>query len=545
MTGNSQYIMAVYRIFPDVRMVASPPIAIGKFGGDEDNWQWPRHSGDFAFLRVYADNNNKPAPYSKENVPYKPTHALTLSKKGVQENDFAMVYGYPVQTRYFIPSFSLEKIVFQDTKAKAEMTAIKRNILQESMRRSDTLRIRFTPLVGSLENVYLRSSGEMKGVREGKLVELKAAEENAFQEWAESTPERKEKYAHLLPEMKILYEKLTQYNLADLYFNETAINGADVIPFAGKFEKLMAICRRKNHKPKAVTEEINRLIPLVNEFFGQFDRTTDQQLFTELLINYVANIPAPFYSRELTNVLKSTGGDLRTYLQEAYDRSLLTNKDSLNAFLQNIQQTGVARMEQDPLYRMSLGFYYVQTEKVMRERGRLQKLNGELYAQYLKGLLEKNGTANYFPDANRTLRVSFGKVTGRSDSTGVYPCYSTLDEAVEKSRIHAGNPDFQLPPRLIKQFDARHFGQYALNDTVRTCFLMDTHTTSGNSGSPVLNANGELIGLVFDRVWQGLSSDYRFDPEQSRTIAVDIRYVLFLMEKYGYSPQLLDEMKIR
>jgi hypothetical protein len=546
MTGNSQYIMVVYRVFPDVRMVASPPVAIGKFGGDQDNWMWPRHTGDFAFLRVYADKENKPARYSKDNVPYKPAYALTLSKKGVCENDFAMVYGYPGQTRYYVPSFALDKIVFQDTKAKAEMSAMKRDVLQESMRRSDTLRIHFTPLASSLDNVFLRSTGEIKNVRETHLLEQKTAEEASFQIWAESTPERKKQYGRVLPEMKAVYDQLTTYNLANFYFMETAINGANVIPFAGKFEKLMAMCRRKSHKPEAVKEEMDRLWPLINEFFTQFDRQTDQKLFTTLLTNYVQHLPATFYSKELTHVMESTGGDLAGYLQKAYDVSLLTHRDSLSAFLQQIDEAGISRMEQDPLYRMSLGFYYVQTEQVMRKRGRLQKQNGDLYAQYLRGMLEKSNGENYFPDANRTLRVSYGKVTGcRPDSNEVYRFYTTLDEAVEKGRNHSGNADFQLPPRLLKTYNNRDFGQYALKDTVYTCFLTDAHTTSGNSGSPVLNAKGELIGIVFDRIWQGLSSDYRVDPDRSRSIAVDIRYVLFLLDKYGYSPQLLKELKVK
>lgn len=545
-SGKSQYLMVVYRVFSDVRMVAAPPIAVGKFGGDADNWMWTRQAGDFAFLRVYANKDNEPARYDKSNQPYHPASVLKISLRGVKESDFTMALGFPSLTRYYVPSFALDKMIFKDMKAKSEMTAIKRDVFKTNLKRNDTLRIRYTPRVSSLENVYLKNCSEMEGIRSTELVKAKQEEERAFQTWAESTPERKQEYGSLLNEMEQVYDSLTVYNLADLYFNETAINGADVIPFAGKFEKLMAISRRRKVDPEALAEESSRLYGLIDQFFNQYDRPTDQSTFTQLLNNYVANVPERFYSEALRRAVQVHGKDLSQFLESAYERSLLNNRDSLVAFLNAVPTQGIVRMHQDPLYQLSLGFYYIQTSKIMRERGKWQQRNGDLYTQYLKGLFEFRGSKSNFPDANKTPRLSYGKVLASpSENGGMNRFYSTLDEAFVKNANQPENPDFQITPKLKKLFQSRDFGRYAVNDTIRTSFMTDMHTTSGNSGSPVLNAKGELVGLNFDRLGKGSYSDYRYNPLESRSLAVDIRYILFLIEKYSPSGRLIKELEIK
>lgn len=545
MFGNTQYIAAIVRSFPDVRLVAAPPISIGKFGGDDDNWRWPRQTGDFALLRVYTNTKNMPAKYSKENVPYKTDFALSISSKGVKEGDFAMIYGYPGRTKQYIPSFSLEKIIFNDTKAKAEIAEAKLKIYREAMSLNDTLRIRYTPRVSSINNSYLRYKGEMNGVRESGLFEIKQKQEEAFQQWAESTPERKAKYGYLLQNMKSIYEHLTQYNYADVYFTDVALNGSSIIPFSGKFEKLMSMYRRKKVNQKAAEGEIKRLLPLVDDFFTQWDKETERKLFSTLLAQFKKNVPTKFFSSELDSVVKKYGDNMEQYSQDAFSHSIITNKDSLISFLKNISVANVEKMTNDPLYKISLGFYYIETEKIIREKGFLQGKNGELFSQYLQALYEMNKSKVFAPDANKTMRLSYGKVAGCEPEDGLkYNYFATLDGAISKHLQNQNNPDYYIPKKLQKLYDSKDFGKYAEKGVMHTCFMTNAQTTSGNSGSPVLNAKGELIGLNFDRIWQGISSDYSYNPEKSRSIAVDIRYVLFLLEKYSPSTYVLKEMKV-
>ncbi len=546
MFGNTQYIAAIVKSFSDVRLVAAPPIAIGKFGGDDDNWRWPRQTGDFALLRVYTNKNNEPAKYSKENIPYKAPYALSISTKGVKEGDFTMVYGFPAQTRQYIPSFSLEKIIFNDTKAKAEIAEAKLRIYREAMSKNDTLKIRYTPRVSSIENAYLKYKGQIDGVRESELIQTKQKQEEAFQQWAESSPERKAKYGYLLQNMKSVYEHLTEYNYVDVYFTDVALSGSSVIPFAGKFEKLMAMYRRKKVNQKAAEGEVKRLLPLVNDFFNNWDRETERQLFGNLLGYFNKNVPTKFYSSELDSVVKKYGDNMDLFSQDAFSQSILINKDSLVSFLKNISVENIGKMANDPLYKISLGFYFIETEKIIREKGFLQEKNGELFSQYLQGIYEMNKDKTFAPDANKTLRVSYGKVAGCKPEDGLsYNYFATLDGAISKYLQNQNNPDYYVPVKLKKLYDNKDFGKYAENGVMHTCFMTNTHTTSGNSGSAVLNAKGELIGLNFDRIWQGLASDFSYNPNKARSIAVDIRYVLFLLEKFSPSTYVLKEMNIK
>lgn len=548
--GGRQYVLAVFRCFKDVRIVAAPPISIGKFGGDTDNWQWPRYSADFAILRVYANDKNQPAAYNKQNRPYQTDAHLTISSKGVKADDFVMVAGYPAQTRQYVPSFALEKIVFKDTQAKADIAKIKLDFYtQRKESAPDSLYSYYSVKAGSAANVYLKSTGEISGVKETGLIARKQQEEQAVTEWILADSERTQRYgATLLGDMKANYERLTLLNFTDQMFREVALNGATIIPFAGKFEKLVQMEQRKNKNVKtAMKGEIRRLKPLATEFYRDFKVEDDKYIMKKLLAYYLEYVDSTFYSTALKEVGKHDTRHLSACIDSLYECSPLRSRERMMALLDSVPTQGTASLSEDGLYQLSLGFYQMYVEKVNRLKQAYQNKNMRLYSLYLQAYAEKNKNKQLSFDANRTLRYSIGKVKAAIPAEGVvYTPFTTVDGMLSRHRLYEGNKDFQLPARFAKLIEQRQPSKYFSQKATPTCcFLTDAHTTSGSSGSPVLNAKGEVIGINFDRIWQGLSSDYETTGNgKSRNIVVDIRYVLWTLEQYSHSQYVLDELDI-
>lgn len=545
--GNNQYIMNVYAVYRDIRMVAAPPFAIGKFGGNSDNYSWPRHTGDFAILRVYAGRDNQPASYSKENAPYNPLHHLKISTKGVKEGDFVMIAGFPGSTRQFVPSFALEKIIYNENLHKVEIRREKMKILNSAIERSPNLKYRYTNRLSSVGNSYLRWRGEIMGVSRMGLVEQKRLEESDFQRWAESDPNRNLKYGSILREMEELYKEVAVYNLADAYFNEAGINGSEIVPFIGKFEKLAAIYSRKSINDKEAQREAERLVGLTNQFFQNWDLEVDRQMFRNLLVKYFNNMPEKFKHADMFKYLSMFNGDAERLTREIFDSSMFTNRARLLSFLNDSQRDVQKYIKEDPLYKLSIAFYMVNVDRIMRQRSDLQSKLQELNSVYMKGLLEKSRSKALYPDANGSLRISYGVVKGARAQDGLcYEPFTTLDGAVDKFVNNPNDEEFYLPKKIRDLHQTKDYGNNVASDgRLYVNFLANLHTTSGNSGSPVLNSKGELVGVNFDRIWQGVASDYRYNNEISRSITVDIRYILFILEKYSPSGYVLNELKIK
>lgn len=548
--GGGQYILAVFRSFKDVRIVAAPPISIGKFGGDTDNWQWPRYSADFAILRVYANDKNQPAAYNKQNRPYQPDAHLSISTKGVKADDFVMVAGYPAQTRQYVPSFALEKIVFKDTQAEADIAKIKLDFYtQRKETATDSLYSYYNIKAGGAANIYLKSIGEINGVKEAGIIARKQQEEQAMTDWILSDNDHTQRYGTtLLDDMKANYERLTILNFTDQMFREVALYGANVIPFAGKFEKLVQMEQRKSKNVKtAMKGEIRKLKPLAVGFYRDFRPEDDKYIMKKLLAYYLEHVDSTFYSTALKKVEKHYPQHLSTYIDSLYDHSPLRNQESMLALLDSVPTQGTAALSQDGLYQLSLGFYRMYVEKINRLKQTYQNKNMKLYSLYLQAYAEKNKGKLLSFDANRTLRYSIGKVKAAAPSEGViYTPFTTVNGMVSRHRLYSGNKDFNLPSRFVKLIEQRQPSKYFDQKVTPTCcFLTDAHTTSGSSGSPVLNSKGEVVGINFDRIWQGLSSDYETGAnEKSRNIVVDIRYVLWTLEQYSRSQYVLDELDI-
>ena len=545
--GNNQYIMSIYAIYSDIRMVAAPPFAIGKFGGDSDNYCWPRHTGDFAVLRVYSDKDNNPANYSQKNIPYRPVHYFNISISGVKDGDFVMIPGFPGTTREYIPSFSLEKIIYGENATRVSIRGEKISILKNAIEENPDRKFRYTTRLSSIGNSYLRAKGEIMGVTRMDLVNKKREEEKAFQEWVNATPERTKKYGNVLSEMEKLYVDVSRYNMADLYFNEAGINGSEIVPFIGKFEKLASIYSRKNLDAKAADLEAKRLIALTVQFFNNWDYEVDRKMFRNLMFRYYDKMPADFHPEAMDIYIKKYDGDVNLLTEKVFSQSMFTDKQKLTQFLENPERDVDEKIKNDALYQLAIGYYRVNVDKIMRQRSELQAKQMELFDLYLEGVLEMNSGKDIYPDANSSLRIGYGKVAGAAASDGIlYESTTTLDGANEKYLNNIEDSEFYLPKKIRELYAKKDFGRYSdKRGRLVVNFLTDAHTSGGSSGSPVLNGKGELIGLNFDRIWQGAASDYRFDSRISRSIAVDVRYILFLLDKYSQTDYVLKELTIK
>lgn len=543
--GGNQYILSTYKIYKDVRMVAAPPMVLGKFGGDADNWAWPRHTADFALLRVYVNKDNAPAEHSKENVPLSGNPFLKISIAGVEENDFAMTMGYPGRSKLFIPSFAVQYMVDTELPARLKIRSEKLRIINEGLEQRPEIKYRYTSRINSLTNNYLRWKGELNGLKKMDLSTQKKAEEAKLTAWIEADPKRLEKYGKLMETQTDIYQKLIPYKTADLYFNEAGLNGADVVPFSGKFEKLIQMFNRKNLNQKAIDDELGRLRPLAEQFYKDWDYTIDLEMYRNMFFLYYENVGDQFKTEVMYEALKKFNGDVDAYARWAFENSIVTAPEKMKAYLVKVDTTNIEVLTSDPVYQLSISFYKVYTDRVGNQMKRLENEQGFYYNLYMEALAEMNKGKNVAPDANRTQRLSYGRVMGASPADGLsYNYYTTLEGLFEKNANNPDNSDYYVPKKIQTIHQAKDFGRYATDGTVRVNFLTNNHTTSGSSGSPVLNRRGELIGLNFDRIAEGVASDYQFLPELSRSIVVDIRYVLFLLEKYSPSSHLVSEMTI-
>lgn len=543
MAGN-QFILSIYTIYKDVRMVAAPPMVMGKFGGDADNWTWPRHTCDFSLLRVYVNNNNEPAKYSKENVPLKNNPFLKISLKGIKENDYVMVMGFPAHSKLYIPSFAIDYLQKEELPAEIAIRGDKLRIIKDAMQENPDIKFRYTSRINSIANTYLKWKGELSGIQKMDLVSQKTAEEKELMDWINADAGRKNKYGDIIEVQKKIYEDLKPYKLAETYFNEAGINGAEIIPFAGKFEKLVQMFNRKKINDKAIAGEVNRLKPLADQFYKGWDFELDRKMFRTLFFRYYQSLDRKFITKEMTEAITSYDGDVEAYSKDAFDKSILTHQERLDSFMNHVDSTSIKNLTSDPVYKIALSFYKVYIEKVSNQMKRLQSEQAKYYKIYMEAYFEKNADQLLSPDANQTQRLAYGKVTGCKPVDGMrYDYCTSLDGVFEKNQNNAGNEDYYIPKKMRELYNNKDFGIYAVNGILPTCFLTNCQTTSANSGSPVLNAKGELVGLNFDRMAEGLASDYRYSPELSRSISVDIRYVLFVLDKYSPSKYLLDEMK--
>lgn len=537
--GNEYYLF-VYQEFSDVRLVMTPPSAIGKFGGDTDNWMWPRHTCDFSVFRVYADANNNPAPYSRNNVPYKPKKALGVSLKGVKVNDFAMIMGYPGRTNRYLSSYGVDMAYQVTSPATISIREKKLAVMDEGMKHDDNVRLRYASRYASTANYYKYYIGQNKGIERLKVIDRKRILEDNFESWANNENiAKRDYYRDAIPKIQNSYSKLYLLSKVKTYLSECFLRGPATIVFANKFQSLEKELSAEKPNVDNVEKLTQSLRVEMVHYFDNFSFLTEKNMLREMMKIYVQNIPEiyqPAFFKEIRNKFKN---DYRMYADYVFGTSVFTDPSKLNEFL-NTPVLPV--LKRDAYYIISQNVYTVYRQ-VLAELNPLE-LQLELgMRKYVKGLREMQKDKKFYPDANSTMRLTYGKVLPYSPKDGIdYLYYSTLDGVMEKE--DSTNEDFEVPVKLKELWKAKDYGQYGENGVMKTCFLTNNDITGGNSGSPVMNGNGELIGLAFDANWEAMSGDIVFEPELQRCIVVDIRYVLFIIDKYAGGKWIVDELKI-
>jgi hypothetical protein len=531
--GN-QYMLFVTETFKDVRLVGAPPSSIGKFGSDTDNWVWPRHTGDFSLFRIYADKNNRPASYSKDNIPYTPKHFLPVSLDGIKEDDFTMVFGYPGKTNEYLPAVAIEQIVKELNPAKIEIRDNALKVADGFMRKDNTIKIQYASKYASIANYWKKWIGESQGLTKSNAVEIKRKQEVAFQEKVVKAGKQME-YGNLLSDFDKNYTQIKSYYLARDYFTEIALRNTELLSVGYKLYQLEQVYNTKGEQ--AFNDRKNNLVTGLADFYKDFNADVDQKVFEKLINLYATKSPKEFLPSNLSNI------NATELANDVYGNSKLVNYNSIKELLSGDTKTIIANLNGDK------GFIVIKSmaDKFLKEVApKYDEINLRITAlqrTYMKAQLELNKGSRIFPDANSTLRVTYGKVKGYSpkDAT-IYSPVTYLDGAIEK--YIPGDYEFDVPAKLIDLYKKKDYGQYGENGKMPVCFIGTNHTTGGNSGSPAIDANGNLIGLNFDRVWEGTMSDIYYDPSICRNVMVDIRYVLFIIDKYAGAKNLIEELKL-
>ena len=541
--GN-QYFLFLYREYSDVRLVGAPPSSIGKFGGDTDNWMWPRHTGDFSIFRIYADKDNNPAPYSPDNVPYTPKKFFRISLNGVHEGDFTFIYGFPGSTREYIMSEGVRYISDVSDPAKIALRTQRLDIQKKYMDRSQAVRIQYSSKNAGVANAWKKWQGEAGGIRRLGTVAAKQEYEKRFSEWAEDTG-----YETVLPRLDSLYGALEPYMFTQEYYTESA-RSIELCNFAMSIRKQFKEYGRFLGSGKtsdaAVTDSAKNaffsgISKTAKSFYKDYYDPIDKESFIAVMSSFAEDVPEDFQPAYFKDGIAKYGS-IAVWADSLFCNSIFT--DSTRVL--TLTPADSAAVSDDPAFIFGNSFAEWFAKDIAPVCKRINSEITLLYRTYMKGQMEFDPEKAFYPDANLTLRVAYGKVQGYSPADGVYyEPSSTLEGIMEKD-----NPeifDYDIPQRLRDIYSEKDYGRWAVTDahgntTVPVCFIATNHTSGGNSGSPVINADGDLMGINFDRVWEGTMSDIVFDPEYCRNICLDIRYVLFIIDKVAGAGHLLDEM---
>ena len=502
--------------------MGAPPSAIGKFGGDTDNWMWPRHTGDFSLFRIYAGPDNAPADYSKDNVPFRPRRSLAISTRGLREGDFTFIYGFPGQTRQYVLSDAVDYLLNRGNPHKIALRTMRLDIMSEEQAKDADTRIRYASKHASVANAWKKWQGESRGLERLGTLGKKREQESRFDRWAASHPQ----YTGLLGWMKALYAELEPYAFARDYYNE-AYRAVELSRFASAVRRM----------------PVSKRAAAARAFYKDYSPSIDRRIAERMLGQYLENVPQEFRPEAFVRTVDSLGG-VREFVDDLFGNSLFTAPERFERMTAGDSATAQAAIEADPAVRLADAFDAVYRDRIFGRYRDLSASIASLYRTYMRGLMEMEPDAVFYPDANLTLRVSYGRMEGYKPLDGVYYTpQTTLEGIMEKDDPTVY--DYNIPQRLRDLYASKDYGRWAVDGTVPVAFLATNHTTGGNSGSPVLNGRGELVGLNFDRTWESTMSDIEFDPAKCRNIAVDIRYVLFLIDKVGGAGYLLDEMDIR
>lgn len=537
--GGNYFYLLVFERYTDIRLVGAPPSSIGKFGFDTDNWEWPRHTGDFSVFRVYSGPDGKPAPYSKNNIPLKPKHYLPVSIKDLNKGDFAMILGYPGRTLRYITSYEVDELLKYQHPDRIKIRGIKQDIWMEDMKADQKVNIQYASKFSGSSNYWKYSIGQKAGLERLNVKAKKQAIENQFNTWVVANADRKAKYGEALNMIKAAIEGRAELYNASQYLNECFGDGCELLGFSVLANRLGGILRNTDLKKQA--DDLASLKANIDGIYKDYNPPTDLKSMKALIRLYRADVPGKYHPDFYVNVVDGNfNGDVDKFVDDMFARSIFSSADKLKAFLDKPDQSLV---DNDPAFLTVQSINKVATDV----RRNLGQFTGNLTVGqrlWVAALKEMSPEKTLYPDANSTMRLSYGSVLDYDPRDAVtYKYFTTLKGVVEKYK--PGDYEFDVPQRLIDLYNKKEFGRYASpKGYMPVCFTTNNDITGGNSGSPVINAKGQLIGLAFDGNWEAMSGDVAFEPDLQRTIVVDIRYVLWIMDVYAGAGHLVNEMTL-
>ena len=540
--GNEFYLMK-YITYNDVRLVGAPPSSIGKYGGDTDNWMWPRHTGDFALFRVYCAPDGSPAEYSDENIPYTPKHHLPIQLDGVNNGDYTMIFGFPGSTDRYLTSFGIQQALEQKNPTIVQIREEKLAIMKAGMDASKKTKIQYASKHARTSNYWKYYIGQSKGLKRMKVYDKKIAIQDQFTEWVNSGDEnRYEKYGNVLNIIEEAYEQNKKINIARIYLNEAIFQGAEIMYFSYLMNRKLENIPTDEKERRKLMKEIKKE---AKEYYKNYNPTIDEELFSSMLEMYYYNVPKNQHPSVFKRIEQQLFGfkalDFDYYAKNVFKRSIFSSKEKFFTFIENPSKM---KLERDPAYTTMMSIYDYYLENHYQKRLSVRSKLDEGNRLFIAGLREMNPDVDYYPNANSTMRVTYGNVGDYSPGNGAhYDYYTTIEGIMEKE--DPSDDEFIVPEKLKELYYLGDYGQYADKDgNLRINFISNNDITGGNSGSPVINAWGEIVGTAFDGNWEAMSGDIAFENEIQRTISVDIRYILFIIDKYAGATHLIDEMTI-
>lgn len=538
--GNEYYLF-VTEVFKDIRLVGTPPENVGKFGGETDNWVWPRHNADFSMFRIYANKENKPSDFSADNVPYQPAYSFPISLHGVEKGDFTMVYGFPGRTQEYLTSYGVDLLMNQQDPLRVRLREVRLKIMDNAMKKNDTIRLMYANRYAGVANYYKKWSGEIVGLQKSDAVNKKKAFEADLVKIVSADPKKKEATTNLLKQFEKIYADYAPLSKQYDYFSE-CLWGIDGFRYTAGFSNLFAELKKKQagkeNKFAQVFAEMKPSLPYKN-----YDKGVDKKLCQAMLEIYVKDVDGSLRPRYLDSLLDVFQDNTVALTDHLYNTSVFLDAAKSKSVFDNFEQNSAA-YERDPVYELATAVYAHYQKKVIPQVSYYEREINTLQKEYMQSLRDNIKDRKFYPDANGTMRVSFGKVSDYKGKDAVqYQYYTTMDGIAEKNQT--GAEDFEIKPRVLELYNKKDFGPYAdKSGKLRVAFIGSNHTTGGNSGSPVLNAKGELIGTNFDRNWEGTMSDIMYNGTFCRNIILDVRYTLWVVDKYAGAGYLLKEMKI-
>ncbi|MFO7790369.1 MAG: S46 family peptidase [Bacteroidota bacterium] len=530
--GN-QYFMSTYKVYKDVRLVGAPPSSIGKFGGDTDNWMWPRHTGDFSLFRIYTAPDGSPAEYDEDNIPMKPEKHFPISLNGYDKGDFTMVFGFPGSTDQYAPSYELELTTQTVNPVRIQMRDRILDKMKAAMESDDLIRIQYASKAASIANGWKKWIGENNGLERMNAIKRKQEAEQAFKKWAKNT-----KYENILADYENIYTKITPYEKISTCIFE-ALNGLEFIKMTSASRTLINLVKNEASEER-VEDEAESLKKRTQNFFEDYDKETAKAVTKEILDFYSENIDKEYWP-DLIETIENKG--LNKTVDKMFKKSLYTNEENMQDFLDGFKGK-IKKLEKDPAYELYQDFIGIYLNNISPETKRFTVKMDSLDRHYMAAQMKWKKDKTFYPDANFTLRITYGEVDNYTPKDAVlYKYYTTIEGIMEKEDPDVY--DYKVPDKLKELYNKKDYGPYANeNGTMQVCFIASNHTSGGNSGSPVINADGHMIGINFDRNWEGTMSDLMYDPDMCRNISLDMRYALFIIDKFAGASHLIEEMTI-